>query len=749
MRSGAGTLHLALLLGAGLATGLSRFPDPVVWLLALGAGALLRGDLRRRACCAAAAVGVLLGAGAAHRARGSCAQRLPVESAELTLRSVDPGPGSGRVAALGAGCHGVVQARWPRRDTVAAGTVARVTARWEARRGPLGRADGTLVVGRVHSISGRPGLVARSRSAMRDAIVARFGSHAPLVVALVMGQRGGLDGELRRDFAAAGLVHLLVISGFHVGLLAGWVALGVGVIGLPRRWGARAGALAALGYAAWLGWPAPATRAAVLMAVLLIGRWRQRQWRPDGTIGSSAIVVMLLDPWAITRIGAWLSFVALGGVLLATRWTRMAWPRRHPIIDLLSASLGATVATAPLAAAFFGQVALVGVVLNLVAMPLTALAVPAIGLALAAHRAVPAMASAYAAAADWLLDRLVALGQWGSDLPGAGVAGPDGLMAALPWLGLLLVCVVAIRGRATPREALRRLGWGGAVLAWAALLAPLRLGAARPAAGELQVTFLDVGQGDAAVIRTPGGRWIVVDAGPADARWDAGARVVVPFLRRAGARRVDLLVLSHAHRDHVGGAEAVLDAFPVGALLEPGEPFEEAAYRRVLERATQRRVRWHVGVTGARWTIDGVTFRIVHPGRRWTGRGIDLNDDSVVLEVRWGEFVALFAGDAGERAVPSYLTALGPVDLLKVGHHGSRTATGEALLARIRPEAAVVSLGRNRYGHPAPETMARLAAARTRVWRTDREGPVTMTTDGRTFTVRGERTHATFDAADP
>ena len=93
--------------------------------------------------------------------------------------------------------------------------------------------------------------------------------------------------------------------------------------------------------------------------------------------------------------------------------------------------------------------------------------------------------------------------------------------------------------------------------------------------------------------------------------------------------------------------------------------------------------------------------------------------------------------------------ALGPVDLLKVGHHGSRTATGEALLARIRPEAAVVSLGRNRYGHPAPETMARLAAARTRVWRTDREGPVTMTTDGRTFTVRGERTHATFDAADP
>ncbi|MCA9723248.1 MAG: MBL fold metallo-hydrolase, partial [Gemmatimonadetes bacterium] len=242
---------------------------------------------------------------------------------------------------------------------------------------------------------------------------------------------------------------------------------------------------------------------------------------------------------------------------------------------------------------------------------------------------------------------------------------------------------------------------------------------------------------------------IVVDAGPADARWDAGARVVVPFLRRAGARRVDLLVLSHAHRDHVGGAEAVLDAFPVGALLEPGEPFEEAAYRRVLERAAQRGVRWHVGVTGASWTIDGVTFRIVHPGRRWTGRGIDLNDDSVVLEVRWGEFVALFAGDAGERAEPSYLTALGPVDLLKVGHHGSRTATGEALLARIRPEAAVVSLGRNRYGHPAPETMARLAAARTRVWRTDREGPVTMTTDGRTFTVRGERTHATFDAADP
>jgi competence protein ComEC len=730
-------------------TGLSRFPDPVAIGLAVLVGVLLPGQPSRRALAFAALAGVAWGGALRTQSAAHCANRLPADDTTFSLRVVDPGPGTGRVRPLGLGCHGIVTARWPRADSVVAGVTVRVTARWESRRAPLGRPDGTLIIGGRSAARGAPGLIARSRTAVRDAIAARFGGHAPIVAALVMGRRSGLDPQLRRDFAAAGMVHLLVISGFHVGLLAGWVILVLGATGLPPRWGMRLGVLIALGYVAWLGWPAPATRAAVLMAVVVLGRWYQRHWRPDGTLGASALVVLLVDPWAITRIGAWLSFAALAGVVVATRWVRIAWPVPRAWRDMLAASIGATVATAPLAAAVFGQVALVGVLLNLVAMPLAGLAVPAIGLALAAHAMVPPLAGAYAAMAAWLLDRLAVLGSWGSSLPGAGVAGADGFAAALPWCGVALLLLAAIHGRATPREALRRTAWGTAAAAWLLLLIPTGGMAVGRPDGQLAITFLAVGQGDAAAIRTPGGHWLVVDVGPADARWDAGERVVVPFLRRAGARRVELLVLSHAHRDHAGGVRSLLAALPVGAVLDPGEPFDDSDYRQTLDAIGRRGVDWQVGVAGSEWSLDGVTFRVVHPSPHWARRGFDLNDDSIVLEVRFGAFSALLAGDAGVHAESAFVGRVGRVDLLKVGHHGSRTATGTLLLDRLRPEAAVVSLGRNRYGHPAPETLARLAAAGVATWRTDRDGPVTLTTDGRTFTVRGERTHATFDAADP
>jgi competence protein ComEC len=242
---------------------------------------------------------------------------------------------------------------------------------------------------------------------------------------------------------------------------------------------------------------------------------------------------------------------------------------------------------------------------------------------------------------------------------------------------------------------------------------------------------------------------MLVDAGPADGRYDAGARVVVPFLRRSGVHELELLVISHAHRDHTGGAAAVEAAVPVRLIIDPGEPVADSAYQRVLATAARGHTRWQIVAAGDSFVVDGVRFRVVHPATGWWGAGHDLNEDSIVLEVRWREFTALLAGDAGIAAESSYVARVAPIDLLKVGHHGSRTATGSTLLSRRPPDAAVISLGTNRYGHPAPETLARLAAHDVAVWRTDREGPVTVTTDGHTFTVRGERSTRTFDATDP
>jgi competence protein ComEC len=253
-----------------------------------------------------------------------------------------------------------------------------------------------------------------------------------------------------------------------------------------------------------------------------------------------------------------------------------------------------------------------------------------------------------------------------------------------------------------------------------------------------------VGQGDGAVLRTPGDRWIVIDAGPAAERGDAGRRVVIPFLERRGVRTLAAIVVSHAHADHLGGVPALLGRFTVGVVAEPGGPVPDPAYAELLTALGRDGIAWHPARTGDGFTMDGVEFTVLHPATDWAGWGEDVNEDSVVLLVRYGDFEALFTGDAGFPAEAMLRGKVRWVDLLKVGHHGSRRSTGEELLDSLRPLVAVVSVGRNDYGHPSPETIARLESRRVRVLRTDRDGTVSVTTDGTTMTVSSRQGESSY-----
>jgi competence protein ComEC len=746
MRPPGGALLLALAFGAGLVTGLSRFPDPLSVLLATLAAWWLLPRPRHRAVTVLLLLGMIHGRTTARAAVEHCAHRLPHGEATLLLRTVEPGMDAGRVEVVAPSCDGVVSARWPEGVAIAAGREVAVTARWLPRPGLLGRPGGLLVVRTVVSVGGgSPGRVARIRSRVTESITRRFGARAPLVEALVTGRRGAIEPNLREAFVGAGLIHLLAISGFHVGLLGGWLLLLLRLGGAPRHGAELAAAGATMAYAAWLGWPAPATRAATLLVGVALARARQRHPRFDGLLGVSALVVLARMPWSVVDLGAWLSFAAVAGVGWALGWSdraigRATWQRA------VAASIGATLVTAPIAALMLGRVATVGILLNVVAIPLVAAAMPAVLLAVLLDPVAPYLAGAFASAADVLLAALTRLALAGAGWPGASSVGAPGWGAAVPWLLALAAALWVTHGRTTRREAGRRAAWIAAVALWWPLATSLP--ALRPNIGDegLALHLLGVGQGDAIALRTPGGHWVLVDAGPAGTTGDAGARVVGPYLARQGVRRIEVFVLSHAHRDHVGGGASLVGRFPVGLALDPGEAFAEAGYDAWLEALAARGSRWRVARAGDTWELDGVTFRVLHPPTTWSHRGHDLNEDSIVLEVGYGAFRALLTGDAGFPAESALAHAGGgPVALLKVGHHGSRGSTAAAFLAALAPQAAVISVGRNGYGHPAPVTLERLAVARVPVWRTDRDGTIRVTTDGKTFTVRGGRATRTFD----
>lgn len=726
-------------------TGLSRFLDPT---LALILAAIVAAVLRRHPIGLlplAFGAGLLLAQTAHIRESGRCAARLPAGEAALAVRLADPVTGgTARARAQGPGCHGLLELRFDEATAMPAGTRLTIRGRWVPRLTRFRPAAGTLVV-RSHEVTGiRPRVDERLRTAITRAGERLYGDRAPVIDALILGRRTAMDPELREDFARAGLVHLLAISGFHVGLLTSWTVL----LGLACRLSrARAyglGAVVAVAYVAFLGWPAPATRAAVLGVLVAVGVIRQRSVRASATLATAALVVLMIEPWAVLDLGAWLSVSAVAGLTAATRWTDHAlgrgWGWR-----MLGASVGSTLATAPLTAAVLGAVAPVGILLNFVAIPLAVLAVPGVLASLVAALVLPPLAAPLAAGAGLALHGLEALARFGARVPGGHLITEPGWAAGVPWVAVALVAAWGVSGRAKPFVAGHRWLLVLAATSWvlAAGTAWGRLAADDAAA--LTLHFLDVGQGDGTLIRTPAGRWVLVDAGPADQRIDAGRRVVAPYLARQGARRVEVALVSHVHADHLGGLAAVLRRVPAGVIVEPAMPAADAGYQRFLALVAAEGQPWRAGRRGDRFVLDGVSFEILHPDTSWAWWGMDLNENSLVVRVSWSGFSALLTGDAGIPAEALLAGQLGPVDLLKVGHHGSRGSTSEALLAETRPVLAVISAGRNnRHGHPAPPALARLEAAGAIIRRTDRDGTIRVAVTPGRMRVRTAGSDTTF-----
>ena len=540
------------------------------------------------------------------------------------------------------------------------------------------------------------------RHAIRSIDAALPPASAALLAGLLLGERRALPPEIDEGFRRAGVYHVLAVSGFNVALIASAMFLLARLMGLRRRAAAGSAAVVVLGFGAVV-WPQASVLRAVVMAMLMLAAvLLDRDSAVVNSLAAAALLILAVRPNDLFEPGFQLSFAATGGIVLAPR-------PRQVVLGALAVSAAAQVAVLPITLWHFHQVSVVGLVANLAAVPLAAVAT-VIGLAGAALAFVWDTAAELAFDAVWpallALRFVVALA---AALPGALVYLPSPPPAAIAcYAGALVIAAVAWRiRRARARTARAMLGGAGVALVAAVALAAWPL--VRPADGRLRIAILDVGQGDALVIEGPNGEAVVIDAGPGGrGRLDAGERVVAPYLWWRGFLRVAATVVTHEHADHAGGMDAVRARFP-------GAPAWTAA-----DLATPR-------------ALGGALITALPPIA-----GATPNERALVLRVDYRTTSFLLASDIPgvvEQALVTRGTPLGAT-VLKVAHHGARDSSSAAFLAAVRPAVAAISVGaRNAYRHPDAGTLARLDAAGARVWRTDRDGALLFETDGRVLTV--------------
>jgi competence protein ComEC len=515
---------------------------------------------------------------------------------------------------------------------------------------------------------------------------------ARFVQALALGDTRALSERDWEVLRATGLTHQIAISGFHVGMVAGFGALLLtGFYRLLPALGralpapqatALAAVLTAAAYTALAGFALPTLRTLLMIAAVLLARLARRAGSASDALALALIVLLLADPLSVLAPGFWLSFAGVGWLL----WCLPAREQGGRVRDFLAAQGVATIALLPLTAWFFGQASLPGPLANLLGIPLISLGVVPLALAglLLLPLSTPASNWCWREAADlmqWLWSGLERVAEW----PPAMLWLPEA-----SWLALAFACIGALwllLPRAVP----------GKTLAMALFLPLLWPRLDLPAPGQVDIEVLDVGQGLSVLVRTRE-HALLYDAGSGGGHGpDFGEVAVLPALRALGVRRLDLLVLSHGDDDHAGGAAAVRRAFPglrtlsVEGWAQPGMG---------LCRNTQA------------WRWDGVTFRVLHPPAYFPYLR---NESSCVLRIEAGGRVVLLPGDIGRHVEARLLREQGRqlrADLLLVPHHGSRGSSSEEFVAGVAPRWAVASTGAdNRFGFPRPEIVARYGDA--------------------------------------
>jgi competence protein ComEC len=534
---------------------------------------------------------------------------------------------------------------------------------------------------------------------------------AGLIIALVIGDRSGISQSDWTALQQTGTVHLMAISGLHIGLIAGfmffivlrlWRRFPRACLWLPAPKAAAISAwLAALLYAALAGFAIPTQRALIMLAVILLSVYLQRTYKPSQVIAMALLLVLCWDPFAVLSASFWLSFCAVALIY----YVLQILPRRSaPLLNWWRMQLAISLGLLPLVVLFFQQAPILSPFTNLIAIPWVSLLVLPLAListlvSLISH----ALGSWGLQLAAWLMHLLQDALAWAASLKWSLVYLPS------PTPVSLVLAMVGIAVFLLPRAFHVR--YLGVCLCLPAFLPAMKA----PVPGDVRLSLLDVGQGLATVIQTRH-HTLVFDTGPHfSQRLDAGEAVILPFLRQQHVQVIDTLLISHSDMDHIGGAKSLLAALPVSHII--------SSVPRILRDARDTSC-----VAGDQWRWDGVEFEILYPSRFDLADTSTDNNRSCVLQITTAEQRLLLTGDveapAEARLVARYGEKLRS-GILVIPHHGSKTSSTPAFLDAVQPNLVLIPAGwHNRFHLPAPQVLARLQARQFRVLNTATVGTV-------------------------
>jgi len=601
--------------------------------------------------------------------------------------------------------------------------------------------------------------------AIRDSLARVAGAtldpeEADLLNGLVFGLRDGIDPLARQVFERVGLVHILSVSGLHVGIVAAALSFAAGLMGLPRNWGVAFGMAGVLAYGYLVGFGPAVLRAVIMIELVLLSRLtgRERDWPTALTV--AAVIITLREPAVIYQPGFQLSFVATWAILYLTPLIR-----EFLSFNVISLALAAQLGTWPLVAYYFNLFSPISLFANVALVSLvTPITWLGLGAALIGQLSIE-LAWLMNGATALLLKILVMLTLLFDKIPGGSfnVQSPPWWLVFI-WYGLLLFWGFY---RKEPRfylsmgNILKRVRdlWNEEAPAWAGkwkvntVLIGFLAGvfflwttSLAGSEGRLEVTFLDVGEGDSIYIKTPEGRHLLLDAGKGPVEkgdFDVGTKVVVPFLKRKGINRLDALIISHHHLDHGGGVPAVLSNFPVNlAVMPPLDALEgqlEDPYKPVLEAVKKQVLRVETLTAGDRLELGaGLVAEILGPPDPvLVGTTADLNNNSLVIKLIYKDISFLLTGDIETSMIEELVKGKANLqaDVVKVPHHGSSGAYSEEFYRQVGAKLGVINVGPNNYGHPHQKVLDGLADQGVKVLRTDISGAVTITTDGKDMQI--------------